>query len=135
VAPARRLLAGVCAGLALLGALPAFAQSDRPRKRPQPPPVTAPADMGNTTGDAAVSPALRPGAPAPVLRSAVHSGWSRPATIAHSATAGQCRAQCSVQRTSCATGAVGAGLDASTCDPDWTRCLSACNGLTYSRGP
>ena len=64
------------------------------------------------------------------MSSAVQSRWSRPAGIARSTT-GQCRETCALDRNRCA-----AGLgDPTQCDPNWTRCLSTCEGLSYGRGP
>ena len=148
--PARRLFAGLCAGLLVTTVADASAQTARPHKRPQPPLASKPLDDANVTGDADLGatgavarppgslqgaspsrPVLRPVAPPlPVLRSAVTSRWSRPASIAH-APVGQCRAVCAEQRLSCANGAG----DTSGCDPGWTQCLSSCAGLSYSRGP
>ena len=123
---------------------------DKPRPRPRPLPEPSDTAASNTLSDqnsvGAPDAALRPPAPttgalrsgtpivpppAPlVLRSAVHSRYSQPATIARSTT-GQCRAECAVARTQCASGET----DTSGCDPGWTRCLSTCDGLSYSRGP
>ena len=147
--PAHRVLAGLCAGLLAVSAV-ASAQTARPHKRPQPPPASKPLEDTNSTGDADLGATggvrapggalqgtpssgavLRPASPPlPLLRSAVTSRWSRPASIAH-APAGQCRAVCAEQRLSCSNGAG----DTSGCDPGWTRCLSSCAGLSYSRGP
>jgi hypothetical protein len=145
VRPAGSRLA-VCAGLLLILAGPAAAQTARPHKRPSPPPPSQGAsDADNTVGDVAPPPlpgagpkdqparataTLRPAIPAPTLRSAVQSRWSQPATIARS-TAGQCREQCALQRQSCS----GGQGDTSGCDPGWTQCLSACAGVSYRRGP
>ena len=152
MAAARSLYAGLRAGLVLatwtLGAS-AWAQSaDRPHHRPQPlPPPGSSPDTGNATGESVplthsprappVAPtaparsALRPLIPAPVLRSAVRSRYSRPATIA-SSTTGQCRAQCAQARNQCFNAD---SVDTAPCDPAWTQCLSTCAGTTYSRGP
>ena len=119
------------------------AAQDKPRPRPKP--LPEPSDRSSASNSlsdqnslgvqagAPVPTAARPlvAAPPPlVLRSAVHSHYGFPATIARS-TAGQCRAQCSVDRNNCANGQG----DTSGCDPGWTRCLSTCDGLSYSRGP
>ena len=148
------------AGLALmlsLAAAPVFAQGspqpqaqeDRPRRRtPQAPQPSASANApGNTTGDARAGLGVpsRPGTPQrttagvskpyvpppPVLSSAIRSRYSAPALIARS-TAGQCRAQCAEARGQCFNAD---SVDTSGCDPGWTRCLSTCESLTYSRGP
>ena len=146
VAPLLR--AGLMVGLAV-GACQAAAQDKpRPRAKPLPEPSDTPASPANSLSDApnlgaptaamptprgamANAPVLRPVIPPPlVLRSAVHSRYSRPAALTRSTT-GQCRAQCAVARTQCASGEG----DTSGCDPGWTQCLSTCDGLTYSRGP
>ena len=147
---ARLLRAGLMLGLVACACQVAAQDKPRPRAKPLPEPSDTPASSANSLSDApnlgapaavaptpggakAGAPVLRPLAPPPpplVLRSAVHSRYSQPATLARSTT-GQCRAQCAVARTQCASGEG----DTSGCDPGWTQCLSACGGLTYSRGP
>ncbi len=144
--PERRRFVWLRNGLALAlaaSSVPATAQIGSPRRRPQPPPAARPADNAldnaigqNTTGDAsqpvaasARRPVALPPAP-PMLRSALHSRFSRPAVIARSTT-GQCRVQCAEARNTCANGQG----DTTGCDPGWTQCLSTCAGLGYSRGP
>ena len=150
--PARSFASLLRAGL-LLGVIACAGQAeaqDKPRPRPKPLPEPSDTPAANSLADqnsvgapaaarrtplpsAAGPPAIRPllSAPPPlILRSAVHSRYSRPAVIARS-TKGQCRAQCAVARNQCSTGQG----DTSGCDPGWTQCLSTCDGLSYSRGP
>ncbi len=144
MAPARRspwLRAGLVLALAA-AANSASAQAAKPHQRPKPVASTPPDNAigDNSTGDVSpsvtgskpltVRAAAPPPLPGPVLRSAVHSRYSQPVTIARS-TAGQCRARCAESRTTCS----GGQGDLSGCDPGWTECLSSCDGLTYSRGP
>ncbi len=150
--PPRSLAGTLRAGfvLGLLAWAGHSAGQDRPRLRPRPLPEAsnATAAASNSLSDpagvgapavpspvppAAGSPVVRPAlppAPPLVLRSAVRSRYSHLPVIARS-TAGQCRAQCAGARARCA----GGEADASGCDPAWTQCLSACDGLSYSRGP
>ena len=105
-------------------ASPAAAQTpDQPpvrRRQVSPPPVVA------TPPTAA--PATPPPSP-PVLRSAVHGLTQQPAVIGSSG-GGQCRATCAEQRVACLAAPQGGD-----CDGGWTRCLSTCGGLGYSRLP
>ena len=148
---ARLLRAGLMVGLAACACQAAAQDKARPRAKPLPEPSDTPAGPVNSLsdtpslgapaatppppgGETAKAPILRPLIPPPpplVLRSAVHSRYSQPAVVARSTT-GQCRAQCAVARTQCASGGE---TDTSGCDPGWTQCLSSCGGLTYSRGP
>ncbi|WP_217433611.1 hypothetical protein [Caulobacter sp. S45] len=150
---ARSVARLLCAGL-LVSVLASAGQAnaqDKPRPRPKPLPEASDMAASNSLSDqnslGAPDAAIRPPVPstrtlkpvkpivAPppplVLRSAVHSRYSRLPTLARSTT-GQCRAQCAVARTQCASGGE---ADTSGCDPAWTQCLSTCDGLTYSRGP
>ncbi len=144
------LRAGLMVGLVACACRAAAQDKPRPRAKPLPEPSDTPASPANSLSDApnpgapasatpaprdakANGPILRPVIPPPpplVLRSAVHSRYSQPAVLARSTT-GQCRAQCAVSRSQCASGEG----DTSGCDPGWTQCLSTCGGLTYSRGP
>jgi hypothetical protein len=95
---------------------------DKPKKKRVQP---APAAAAPLQPAPAPNPLLRP---PPQLRSAVRSSSSRPAVIGRSTTA-QCRAQCSEQRLGC----LGNPEDTSSCNPNWTQCLSTCAGLGYGR--
>jgi hypothetical protein len=111
--------------LALAAVSPAHAQDqDKPKKKRAQP---APAAAAPLEPAPAPNPLLRP-PPPPQLRSAVRSSSSRPAVIGRSTTA-QCRAQCSEQRLGC----LGNPEDTSSCNPNWTQCLSTCAGLGYGR--
>lgn len=109
--------------LAWAAVSPAHAQ-DQDKKKKRPPVAPPPAAAAAQPAPASL---LRP-APPPQLRSAVRSTSSRPAVIGRSTTA-QCRARCSEQRVSC----LGNPEDTSSCNPNWTQCLSSCAGLDYSR--
>ncbi len=126
VKPMSRRALTVLLALATLWSLAGAAAAqdqDKPKKRPQaPPPAAAPVEPAPVT-----PPLVRP-PPPPQLRSAVRSTSSRPATIARSTTA-QCRARCSEVRVSC----LAAPDDTSSCNPNWTQCLSDCAGLGYGR--
>ena len=147
---ARLLRAGLLIGVVACAGQAGAQDKPRPRPKPLPEPSDTSAAVPNSLSDqntvgapdaatrtplrsAAGSSAVRPLPPTPppaVLRSAVHSRYSRPAVIARSTT-GQCRAQCAVARNQCS---IGQG-DTTGCDPGWTQCLSTCDGLSYSRGP
>ncbi len=143
------LRAGLLVGLAISAGQAAAQDTPRPRPKLVAPPPDPAASAANSLSDqnsvgapdsgvrppasAKAGPTLRPLIPGPpplILRSAVHSRYSRQATIARS-TAPQCRARCAEARTQCASGETETG----GCDPAWTQCLSTCDGLSYSRAP
>ena len=147
---ARLLRAGLLIGVVACVGHAGAQDKPRPRPKPLPEPSDTPTAVPNSLSDqnsvgapdatrrtpatsATGTPLARPliSAPPPlVLRSAVHSRYSRQAVISRSTT-GQCRAQCAVARNQCSTGQG----DTSGCDPGWTQCLSTCGGLNYARGP